>query len=522
MSPIGAETSVRAGEHVDRVASFPGPIPQNPYQRLLYGALAAEGIELVRDTRLKLDWLLRSRDHVDTLHFHWPQGYYRHERGPRRLRRPLSWLRLSLFAGRLAAARALGYRVAWTVHQVYPHETRSPRQDRIGALLLARASHVLIAHDLDTAAAVQAEFGRSASVIPHGSYVGVYQGGQARSVVRAGLGIPDDAFVFLCLGHLRAYKAIEGLLDSFRALADRNLVLVVAGLAVDDSVAEKIKVSAGVDPRIRPLLEFIPDERVAKLFEACDVAVVPRRDGGTSGSLILALSLGRPVVAARTSAYEALTGGEEAGWLFDMLGADSLRDTLARTVVERDSAREKGAAALERARRMSWGEVAKRTAPLLRRDGRADVLLVCSSGGHLLQMLALSPAWEGFSRVWVTNDKSDARSLLDSEPALFLRGPYSRNLPSLIRNFGVAWRVVGRVRPQVVISTGADLAVPFAWVARMRGARVTYVESFTRINTASLSCRLIAPACDRIYVQWPELLESVSRARYAGAVVSSA
>ena len=40
------------------------------------------------------------------------------------------------------------------------------------------------------------------------------------------------------------------------------------------------------------------------------------------------------------------------------------------------------------------------------------VLLVCSSGGHLLQLLALRDAWDQFPRVWVTFDKSDARSLL--------------------------------------------------------------------------------------------------------------
>ncbi len=156
-----------------------------------------------------------------------------------------------------------------------------------------------------------------------------------------------------------------------------------------------------------------------------------------------------------------------------------------------------------------------------RESGRVDVLLVCSSGGHLLQLLALRSAWEEFSRLWVTFDKSDARSLLRDERLVFARGPTNRNVKNLLRNVAVAWRVVARARPAVILTTGAGVAVPFAWIGRLRGARVVYVESFTRIEEPSLSCRLIAPVADRLYVQWPELRRALPRARYAGNVFSS-
>ncbi|HEU4451387.1 MAG TPA: PssD/Cps14F family polysaccharide biosynthesis glycosyltransferase [Gaiellaceae bacterium] len=156
---------------------------------------------------------------------------------------------------------------------------------------------------------------------------------------------------------------------------------------------------------------------------------------------------------------------------------------------------------------------------------RADALLVCSTGGHLLQLLALRGAWEGCSRVWVTFDKSDARSLLADEPVVFAHGPTNRNfgllaVRNLLLNVRAAVRLVRAVRPKVVLTTGAGVAVPFAWVGRLLGARVVYVESLTRIDRPSLSCRLIAPVASRIYAQWPELTEAVPRARYLGSVVS--
>ena len=152
---------------------------------------------------------------------------------------------------------------------------------------------------------------------------------------------------------------------------------------------------------------------------------------------------------------------------------------------------------------------------------RADLLLVCSTGGHLLQLVALRESWECFSRAWVTFDKSDARSLLANERVHFAYGPTNRSIKNLLRNLLVAWRVVRELRPRVVLTTGAGVAVPFAWIARIHGARVVYVESLARIDGPSLSYRLIAPVAERRYVQWPELAQNLRGSRFAGNVFSA-
>jgi len=154
-------------------------------------------------------------------------------------------------------------------------------------------------------------------------------------------------------------------------------------------------------------------------------------------------------------------------------------------------------------------------------ENSVDVLLVCSTGGHLLQLVALRSVWETFDRAWVTFDKSDARSLLRGEQVLFAYGPTNRSIRNLLRNLVLAWRIVGALRPRVVLTTGAGVAVPFAWIGRFRGASVVYVESLTRIEGPSLSLRLIAPVAERIYVQWPDLARNLPASRYAGNVFSA-
>jgi beta-1,4-N-acetylglucosaminyltransferase len=154
-------------------------------------------------------------------------------------------------------------------------------------------------------------------------------------------------------------------------------------------------------------------------------------------------------------------------------------------------------------------------------DG-VGVLLVCSSGGHLLQLRALSDAWVELPHAWVVEDTPDTRSVLAGEPASFLKPVAARDLSGALRNAFLGWRTLRRLRPDVVVTTGAAIAVPFAWIARGLRIRVVYIESITRIDRPSLSCRLIAPVADRVYVQWPELTQAVRNARYAGAVLETA
>ena len=132
------------------------------------------------------------------------------------------------------------------------------------------------------------------------------------------------------------------------------------------------------------------------------------------------------------------------------------------------------------------------------------VLLVCSSGGHLTQLYNLKGWWDRMDRVWVTFDKPDATSLLAGESVVWAYHPTTRNLLNLFRNFALAWRTVGRLRPDIVVSTGAAVAFPFFLVAKLRGSRTVYVEVFDRMDSSTMTGRLCYPISDRFLLQWEE------------------
>lgn len=154
-----------------------------------------------------------------------------------------------------------------------------------------------------------------------------------------------------------------------------------------------------------------------------------------------------------------------------------------------------------------------------RRRGRpGKALLVCSPGGHLLQMLALQPAWSDLDRTWVTLRSTDVEYLLRDEDVVFGHGPTPRNIGNFFRNLRLAWRVLAEHDPQVIVSTGAGLALPFFILGRLRGRRLVYVESVTRVEKLALTGRLVYPLSDAFFVQWPGLSHR-RRARFHGSVI---
>jgi UDP-N-acetylglucosamine:LPS N-acetylglucosamine transferase len=155
----------------------------------------------------------------------------------------------------------------------------------------------------------------------------------------------------------------------------------------------------------------------------------------------------------------------------------------------------------------------------MRRRNRRGCLLVASSGGHLLQLVQLRDQWLPEERSWVTFDMPDARSLLaDEAEVIYAHHPTNRSLRNLARNLVLAFRVVHRVRPRAVVTTGAGVAVPFCYVGRLFRARVVYIESFSRITEPSLTGRLVYPVATEFFVQWPQLVRRFGKAEYRGAI----
>lgn len=142
------------------------------------------------------------------------------------------------------------------------------------------------------------------------------------------------------------------------------------------------------------------------------------------------------------------------------------------------------------------------------------VCIVCSSGGHLAQLHCLDAWWRKHERFWVTFDKPDAVSLLEGEKVYFGHHPTNRNVKNTLRNAVLAIKILAKERPELIVSNGAGLAVPFFYVGKLLfGAKTVYVEVYDRVDSPTLTARLVRPVLDQMVIQWED-----QRAFYPDAV----
>ena len=147
------------------------------------------------------------------------------------------------------------------------------------------------------------------------------------------------------------------------------------------------------------------------------------------------------------------------------------------------------------------------------------VLMVCSSGGHLAQLLLLKPWLVGKDVAWVTFEKPDAVSQLRGERVTYCYYPTTRNLKNLVRNTFQAVAVIRRERPDVLVSNGAAIAFPYfvlGWALRI--PRV-YIEVVDRIETPTLTGRLCRPFSTEFLVQWEEQQQWYAGSRVVGSLM---
>lgn len=144
------------------------------------------------------------------------------------------------------------------------------------------------------------------------------------------------------------------------------------------------------------------------------------------------------------------------------------------------------------------------------------IALVCSAGGHLTEMKQLEGVYSRFKHFFVTFEREDSRDL---ENAYFITDP-KRSPGKAVKNFFQSLRIFWKERPDVVISTGAGVAVPFCLISKIGGKKVVYIESFCRVEQPSFTGRIIYWIADLFLVQWEDLVGKYgSKARFWGRLL---
>lgn len=287
---------------------LPWPLwTSNPYLTRFCREIEARGVEVVMAQR---GAGLRKLEPGDWVHLHWPGG-------------PLVSPSLTFYMWRIwrfeAFVRTLkrrGLRLAWTAHNLYPHDDPHPDLGRRARRdLMPHLDHVFV-HFPSAIPTIADElnYRGPTTVIPHGNYIDDYGELGDRSIARAQLGLPAEGFIGLMLGQLRPYKGIGEAATAFMAMAGEHDRLIIAGRAIGD-IGPELAIAAG-DPRVIVRLGHVPSEQIGPYHAAADCFVAAHRSTFTSGSAVMALSLGCPIVGPEVHHLASL-GPEPRLWATD-------------------------------------------------------------------------------------------------------------------------------------------------------------------------------------------------------------
>ena len=131
----------------------------------------------------------------------------------------------------------------------------------------------------------------------------------------------------------------------------------------------------------------------------------------------------------------------------------------------------------------------------------SKLLLVSSSGGHLKHLTATFDAWQNYERVWVSFKQPDVESALAEEKVYWAYYPTTRNVKNAIRNLFLAFKIFPRERPDVVVSAGAGVAVPFFVAAKLFRAKTLYIECYDRPTLPTMTGKMLYILADSFNVQ---------------------
>lgn len=147
------------------------------------------------------------------------------------------------------------------------------------------------------------------------------------------------------------------------------------------------------------------------------------------------------------------------------------------------------------------------------------ICIPVSSGGHLTHMILLKPLYEDKDHFFVTFNKVDAKSQLQNERKYWCHYPTNGNYWNLFRNFFLAWRILRKEKPDLIISCGAGVAIPFFWLGKkIFKCKCVYVEIFDRVDSTTKTGKFCYKYADEFFVQWEDMLKVYPNAKNLGPI----
>ena len=152
------------------------------------------------------------------------------------------------------------------------------------------------------------------------------------------------------------------------------------------------------------------------------------------------------------------------------------------------------------------------------------VLFISSTGGHLNELLQLSPLFEKYDSYIITEKDKANENLKQTygERLYFLPyGTRAKLFTYIFKYLFLCFKTLylyAKIRPKVIVTTGTHTAGPICILGKIFGSKIVYIETFANTNRKTATGRLLYPIADLFIVQWEEMLKIYPKAVYGGSI----
>ncbi|MDP2947644.1 MAG: glycosyltransferase [Nanoarchaeota archaeon] len=333
---------------------------KNPYQKILIKALNRLNIN-VMTSEPKLSRLITKKvwRKYNILHLHWIHPFY--------ISRNLltSIIDLTIFIFELIFLKIMGMKIIWTSHNIQDHENNYPRLDKICRIFTSKIVDTIIVHSKTGKNIIIKSLGikdpNKIYIIFHGNYIKYYKNEISKHEARRILKMNKDSFIYLFFGIIRPYKGVIELIKHFKKLDDhKDKSLIIAGESNHTNLTKQIKKEIGTNKNIMFINKFIDEDKIQLYMNSANVVVLPYKNILTSGSAILAMSFGKPLIVPTKGDLPEILNKSFA-FFYNSNKKGGLFRTMNIAFKNRSKISKMGKSAYNNAKKLNWDGAAKMT-----------------------------------------------------------------------------------------------------------------------------------------------------------------
>lgn len=154
------------------------------------------------------------------------------------------------------------------------------------------------------------------------------------------------------------------------------------------------------------------------------------------------------------------------------------------------------------------------------KEKNIKICFAASTGGHFEQILMLKPLMQKYDSFLITEETLYNISV-KGKRMYYIKQVNRKEKTFLLKmliNFFKSVSIYNKEKPDVVITTGVLAMIPICLIAKFRGKKLIYIESFAKVNSPTMTGKLMYKYADQFYVQWEQMKEVYPNAICLGGI----